>query len=307
MKSRNAVLSIVVLLISVGSHQSAKAAQIACADTFVAENFKGDIRDFYPSGREPTQSSCLSILIRGEIELGDSNKFLQILRRNHPFVNSVFLISQGGSVEESIKIGRLIRRYLLATFAPVQFVFGQPSEGKFPINNLPPFATCTGGGCNCASSCFLIWSAGAARHGNTIGVHRPTNHSSTFSSLPPDQSAKIYRQQLAEIKLYLGEMEVPQKYIDMMTSTASNDIYWLSQDEGDAMNDMPPSISESMSASCGALDKNEEKVLREIFLSKQQPLSDRAEIVREKYFGMLTCDARKLANYRDSIASVETE
>jgi hypothetical protein len=61
---------------------------------------------------------------------------------------------------------------------------------------------------------------------------------------------------------YLTEMEVPQRFIDAMTSTSSTD--WLSAADASSMSDVP-SIFEWLTAWCGAVNNfiSFEKVARE--------------------------------------------
>ncbi len=42
------------------------------------------------------------------------------------------------------------------------------------------------------------------------------------------QASLLYRGLLAKMASYLEEMEIPRRYIDLMTDTASIDITWLS-------------------------------------------------------------------------------
>ena len=75
--------------------------------------------ELYPSGRLPNPDGCRSaILLKGAILPGDGERFAKLLRQSHPFLSSVMLWSPGGSVEDAMKIGRLIRKGLIDTEAP---------------------------------------------------------------------------------------------------------------------------------------------------------------------------------------------
>jgi hypothetical protein len=65
-----------------------------------------------------TPVRCLTVLIKGTIVPGDGAKFVQVLRQSHPSLFHVLLWSSGGSVEEAMKLGRLIRKNLITTEAP---------------------------------------------------------------------------------------------------------------------------------------------------------------------------------------------
>ncbi len=224
------------IFFSPGSH----AAEIRCAWTWGDALSNGDDLpwDDLPS-RAPSPASCLEILIKGEIVTDDSAKFAQLLRSNHPFVHSVILWSSGGSVEAAMEIGRMIRKDLLETTAPIdvqhvpngagyllnpKFALYVPSELPDPsMQNL-----CAGEACHCASACFLIWAAGVSRSGTALGLHRPSIRSTSFGDLPPQRASGLYRLILREIDAYLAEMEIPRRYIEIMTDTSSMRI-WSTQ------------------------------------------------------------------------------
>jgi hypothetical protein len=108
-----------------------------------------------------------------------------------------------------------------------RFVLSPPEELADP-NML---YVCNGNSCHCASACFLIWAAGIERHGNSLGLRRPSTRSTNFADLPPDRASALYRTLLAEIGFYLLEMDVPRRFIDVMTDTSSSDIRWLEDAE----------------------------------------------------------------------------
>src|SRR5271165_4496113 len=61
----------------------------------------------------------LGVKIEGEIEPGDAAKVLAIYKYFGPAATSnVFLWSRGGDADEAMKIGGIIRRLLLETWAP---------------------------------------------------------------------------------------------------------------------------------------------------------------------------------------------
>jgi len=76
-----------------------------------------------------TPTICFTVLIKGPIAIGDSAKFEQILRQNHPFLEGVQLWSSGGNVIEAIKIGYLIRKAVISTFAPFEDYLGSDNSG----------------------------------------------------------------------------------------------------------------------------------------------------------------------------------
>src|SRR5262245_15908998 len=103
---------------------SSVAAEITCLSfvgPYATQLDSADLTDLakrYPSGRRPSPNTCQRVLIKGKIVLGDAAKFAQIVHISHPFLHSVLLWSSGGSVEEAMRIGRLIRNGLIETTAP---------------------------------------------------------------------------------------------------------------------------------------------------------------------------------------------
>jgi hypothetical protein len=134
--------SFVVLtsMLVVCSAFGSKAAEIGCVlkvpdnHQFTAEN-RAELLKSYPSGRLPAAGTCLRILIQGNIEIGDSAKFSELVRKSHPFLSEVVLWSSGGLVEEAMKIGRLIRRGL-RRIAVTLLVAGIPAANAAPL--VPP-------------------------------------------------------------------------------------------------------------------------------------------------------------------------
>src|SRR6266581_4769501 len=117
----------------------------------------------------------------------------------------ITLISDGGSAYEGIRIGRLLRKYLITTYASGSVLTG-----------------CGSAGCICASACALIWFGGVQRMG-IVGLHRPRLDDPDFANAPPDEATKIYRKILDDITNYLNEMEVPRTAIEAMVAASSSE------------------------------------------------------------------------------------
>lgn len=189
---------------------TAEAATISCAD-----------------------EACERLWISGEIVSGDALKFAQIVEKNASSLKGVMLSSEGGLPQEAMKIGRIVRDKGLYTEAPATVARnGVLGGGR---------ALCKGAECVCASACFLIWTAGVERHGDRIGIHRPV---ADFGGHKPGLAAELYYEAalmprllalLADLRGYLGDMNVPLRYINRMTRVRHNDTYWLSAEEAVAM------------------------------------------------------------------------
>jgi hypothetical protein len=294
---------------------------------------RGRAAELYPSGRLPNPDSCSTILLKGAILPGDGDRFAKILRQSHPFLSSVSLWSPGGSVEDAMKIGRLIRKGLIDTRAPskinVPFIDVVRSDEKQPgWGTLTSWSggawtsVCEGRNvsdmkdakpshnCHCASACFLIWAAGVERTGDVLGLHRPRIEATAFAKLPPDRAGVLYRQLLSDIGRYLAEMEIPRQLIEIMTSTSSKDLRWLTYEEADSIEDMPPSIAEWVASSCGAMSKYEKdtmsKISAEIAWPKNVSQRDRMLLdqLEKKRSQIVRCVSDKIRMARDGIKEV---
>ena len=136
----------------------------------------------------------------------------------------IFLNSEGGNVDESILIGKLIRKYNLITSIP------QDSQ--------------------CLSSCFLIFMSGInrvvseeifqdlernrnriTREWTPIGIHSPYFDRKKFADLPAQTASKIYRDKISEVENYLNEMGSPELLIRVLKNTPSDKMYYLTYEE----------------------------------------------------------------------------
>ena len=316
LQSYMTITAIAISMIVLLTNHPAHAAEVSCAQSWGSEANDAYIPEWFPSGRRPNASNCRAVLIRGNIEAGDYSKFAYFLGQNHPFVEFVVLVSAGGQGDEALKIGRMIRQYLLKTRAPYHVsvtgvnVLYLAAQGSFQT-------ICEGPACHCASACFLIWAAGANRFGDAIGVHRPTIQSTAFANLPPEQASTLYRGLLADIATYLSDMEVPKKYIDLMSDTASSDIEWLSSEEALSMG-QPGSLAEWLAATCGAVTKEDSQQFLELtsmqeeqwktgrllpngkLLSDQDQMLLDANMAKTERIGI--CQDGKKAQFRDAMA-----
>jgi hypothetical protein len=196
-------------------------------------------------------ATCIGGFLRGQISKGDYEKVATFLKAHLPFVSNFSLASPGGDVDEALKIGRLFRKYLIATVAPVNEHF----EATGLVHDDVPFLSsgsrdlCRGQDCICASACALIWMGGISRSG-TVGLHRPRIDDPIFRGLPPAEASTAYRQVLGRVAAYLDEMEVPKSIVASMVATSSGDILWV-DNFIDGLEE-PPSIAEWEDASCGS-------------------------------------------------------
>ena len=155
-------------------------------------------------------------------------------------------------MEEALNMGRLIRKGLIKTEAPLNVSGGPDGSLSHPNNN----EICSGTICHCADACFFIWASGIERSGNALGIDRPTTTSTSFASLPPDRAAVPFRQLMLNIAGYLHDIEMPQRFIDLMSETSSRDMHWLAYEDADSMS-VAPSVADWFAATCGAMSATE--------------------------------------------------
>lgn len=152
------------------------------------------------------------IVIEGGIIEGDYEKFMEAVLKSGYDTKSVLIASSGGSVNEAMKIGRLIRALKFSTEGP----FGDINE-PICITGLKNKANCV-----CKSSCVLIWLSGVHRYGNHLSIHRFVINHNYLKSLSMDKAmfaAKLIRK---ETDKYMLEMETPIDLIKRIDTIPSN-------------------------------------------------------------------------------------
>jgi hypothetical protein len=106
------------VLILVATCVPVRAAEVSCDYSYGSSISEDVARKLWPSGAKPTAGTCSIGLISGTIVRGDFERALIFYRKNHPFLNMFQLVSPGGDVEDAIKIGRFLRRYLVNAHSP---------------------------------------------------------------------------------------------------------------------------------------------------------------------------------------------
>lgn len=141
-----------------------------------------------------TDSTLKVILVEGDIEEGDYLRFMSIARDVRH--GGVLLSSPGGSLKEGLDIGRVIRE-----------------RG---------YSTGVLSGTMCASSCGLIWLAGAERYmapSALIGFHA--------AYTATESGARETGLGNALVGAYLTELELPIEAVMFSTVAGPDEINWL--------------------------------------------------------------------------------
>lgn len=213
---------------------------------------------YIPSSPQiPTDRNQLVLI--GEIVPGDYDRFVSAIRSHGTDFLALHLRSGGGNVQEAIRIGRLVRQLLIFTYAaPPQELQGMTPESinkcsydaRFVRHPVP---------CICASACTLIFLSGVFRVGWEMYVHSIAYDKKYYGSLPPQEAAIKYRQGMEEVKSYLAEIGVDNKWYDRMLGTSSAQLDKVTLNQAPELFGWEPAMREWLLAKCGtkqAVDMN---------------------------------------------------
>ena len=236
-----------------------------------------------------SSASCLEdvkvfrgvLVLEGKIEAGDFAKVRDFLADKANFEKisgGAFVASPGGNVFEALKIGTLIRALRLSTDAPSGPATGVRRFGQsviVPANLVNPRMNY-----QCASACFFIYVAGVYRSlpwVGRLGIHRPIQLESNAAKLDVDQTINITWQVRALIKKYLEEMNVPDKYVDLMYAVPHNEVRWVTQSEFDSdIAGFVPDAKQWLAAKCQLRNKSDDLETRKCWTQFRTQLSTEA-------------------------------
>jgi hypothetical protein len=193
------------------------------------------------------------LILEGKIDAGDYNTLRKFLSDKSTFdkiSGGVFLASPGGNLQEAAKIGSLIRSLGLSTSAPS----GPPTGRKLGESRIRPENLRNPNDYLCTSACFLLFVAGIYRDLNwsgRLGIHRPTSLTIDLKKPSESQQALFDERAHRAVEAYLRAMNVRIKYLDLMFSTPSSDVRWITQDELDAdLQGFIPELKDEAAARC---------------------------------------------------------
>ncbi len=189
-----------------------------------------------------------TLKVEGDIVVGDADKLrTKLLDYYNIFgasIDTVDLASQGGDVEEAMKMSALIRRLRLKTEVAV----GDATH--------PPVSLVVHDGKDlaCASACFLVYAGGVDRFGTYLALHRPYVPRQIASQLSDLEHEAIQRQEMTKVTKFLLDMDIDQFWIDIMMNTNSQNAYYVPLEIGDEkihhLQGLVPSIEEIVLAKC---------------------------------------------------------
>jgi hypothetical protein len=220
--------------------------------SFAAEFRFGPASPYVPNDRS-------QLYLIGEIVEGDLERFKQALRNTGGDFVTLQLRSTGGSVHEAIKIGRLVRALYMYTSSPFdreltsgQWIAGVCEYDQQVLGVQVP--------CGCASACSLIFFAGVFRNGSELYIHRIAFDKKYFGGLSPEEAQQQYQVGIDEIRSYLTEMGVDEKYYYRMLRTSSGEAEKLSLEEAAQLNRWVPAFQEWLIAKCGSFQAFQQNV-----------------------------------------------
>jgi hypothetical protein len=185
------------------------------------------------------------IVIEGDIEEGDYERFREVVRGVGPDLSTVYLLSRGGNAYEAMKIGRLIRDLHYNTAAWAMNVNGERKchfDDPDPVN------------CTCESACFLIFVGGIDRHANMLGIHRVYIDHQYLKTLSGKEAMSYSKKLKEEVSRYLNDMSTPSSIIERVFNIPSNEMVYLSPEELNSFTGEIDDIQEWVSSRCERLD-----------------------------------------------------
>lgn len=153
-----------------------------------------------------------TVTLYGKIEEGDAERLLDSLllsiKQNGHYVDRINLFSPGGDAAEGIRLGRVIKRFYIATEAPTASGDGFLCYG-YPGTNGQPFNSAD---CICASACAIAWLGGIERRG-IAGFHRVYSVDPEMSAARAREVRRFFDQ---EIETFLKEAGAPRFVQDLI-------------------------------------------------------------------------------------------
>ncbi|HTD28182.1 MAG TPA: hypothetical protein VK660_02210 [Xanthomonadaceae bacterium] len=173
--------------------------------------------------RQVTSGTDRQLVIEGDIESGDFQKFLDAIKEKQGQISTVWVFSPGGDFEEAMKIGRAMRALELASMVPTRNPFGKPQCDSEVARPSDP------ANCIAASAGFMIHIGGVWRGGSHIIVHRPYFEPKNFRQLSEAQAQIKFVALQAEARSYMSEMGVPEQIQERVVATPSDGQFVLDE------------------------------------------------------------------------------
>jgi len=173
--------------------------------------------------RQVTSGTDRQLVIEGDIESGDFQKFLHAIKENQGQISTVWIFSPGGDFQEAMKIGRAMRALELASMVPTRNKLGKPQCDSVVAHPSDPAY------CIAASAGFMMHIGGVRRGGSYIMVHRPYFERKNFRQLSEAQAQVKFAALQSEAASYMAEMGVPAHIQEQVLATPSDGRFVLDE------------------------------------------------------------------------------
>jgi hypothetical protein len=265
-----------------------------------------------------------AIFITGKIEKGDyikakeaTKNYVNLILKDSDNELKFILNSEGGDVEEAIKIGLLFRKSLSQVYvwgnrllheseSDAQWILNHRSKGwaeKYETQNSVIYSdkrpVTEQDIKKCYSACVLMLLGGTQKQVSdnhywidgfiadeskdipVIGLHRPYFTKEEYAELGAHEAEAAYKKLEKLVRGYLEEIGATQKLIDRMFKSASNEIDLVNDSEfRNMVNLEEPFYNEWIIARCGVFDDGKGLLSKEDFDYKNSVWDTKKKEVR---------------------------
>jgi hypothetical protein len=179
------------------------------------------------------------MIMRGEIEPGDADRFVRFLESNRErFVEhggTVVFVIDGGDVLEALRIGELLRDALV--------------EARVPDT----------ASSRCVSSCFFMFAHAVSRYAvaDAVRLHRPYFDPKALASASPAAVRLRYEELAAQVRKRMEELAVPASLTERLFALPADEVYRLSPEDVASLGRRQAWFEDYLAARCGHSEARE--------------------------------------------------
>jgi hypothetical protein len=221
------------------SRRAALAAAVAlCLAACSAQAVEGLRFGFESATRFGADANTIVMTMRGEVQPGDADRFAQFVAASRErFIEHgarVVFAVDGGDVLEALRIGELLRDALVEAWLP------EAASSR------------------CISSCFFMYAYSASRSAvaESVGLHRPYYDSEALAKASPAAVRASYESLAAQLRGRMEQLSVPVALVERMFGLPAGEVYWLSQQDLEALGRRQAWFEDYLAARCGRLEEH---------------------------------------------------
>jgi hypothetical protein len=196
-----------------------QANQIAAKDNEYERLIEEDSREQENKIRTAEHFGEKVIIFEGKIEIGDYQNLKKRVMESGPEYRKLVLMSPGGNVVESIKMGRLLRLFKLSAIVPVKY-FKDNIRDCDPSPKDPE-------NCICASACFYVLVGATERQASEVGIHRASFDPYASRKMSGIDAVATNAKIRKLVEDYFDEMGVNRDVIVRMNSIPPDQVEYL--------------------------------------------------------------------------------